>query len=154
MRLFAMICACSILFDSSKLSNLMLFLPCPVISAVCETVIICNLAMSFWACSSDFWRYLSVHVLLCFTCTSCPCLLFACWGAVAYCFDACKMPSCCFGQIVVISCWSACVTLLLRFECALYATCLGLHVVSYYHVASLFWGVSLMFVCILHQCHV
>ena len=30
---FAMVCSCSMLFDSSKLSNLMLFLPCPVISA-------------------------------------------------------------------------------------------------------------------------
>ena len=31
-----------------------------------------------------------------------------------------------------------CVEPLLRFECALYETCLVLHVVSYYHVASLF----------------
>ena len=33
MPLFAMIYSCSMLFDSSKISNLMLFLPCPVISA-------------------------------------------------------------------------------------------------------------------------
>ena len=33
MPLVALICSCSMLFDSSKLSNLMLFLPCPVISA-------------------------------------------------------------------------------------------------------------------------
>ena len=25
-------------------------------------------------------------------------------GVVACCFDACKMPSCCYGQIVAISC--------------------------------------------------
>ena len=50
--------------------------------------------------------------------------------------------------------WSVCVAPLLRFEHALYETCLVLHVVSYYHVASLFWGVCLMFGCILHQCHV
>ena len=30
MSLFAIICSCSMLFDSSKLCNLMLFLPCPV----------------------------------------------------------------------------------------------------------------------------
>ena len=29
---------------------------------------------------------------------------FCCCGDVAYCFDACNMPSCCFGQIVVMSC--------------------------------------------------
>ena len=33
MPLFAMICSCSMLFDNTKLCNLMLFLPCPVISA-------------------------------------------------------------------------------------------------------------------------
>ena len=48
---------------------------------------------------------------------------------------------------------SVCVELLLRFECALYETCLILHVVSYYHVASMFESVFLMFVCILHECH-
>ena len=49
---------------------------------------------------------------------------------------------------------SVCVEPLLRFECALYETCLILHVVSYYHVASMFWCVCLRFGCILHQCHV
>ena len=34
--------------------------------------------------------------------------------------------------------WSVCVAPLLRFEHALYETCLVLHVVSYYHVASFF----------------
>ena len=34
--------------------------------------------------------------------------------------------------------WSVCVAPLLRFEHALYETCLVLHVVSNYHVASLF----------------
>ena len=33
MPLFAMIFSCSLFIDSYKLSNLMLFLPCPVISA-------------------------------------------------------------------------------------------------------------------------
>ena len=36
----------------------------------------------------------------------------------------------------LVSC--VCVEPLLRFECARYATCLELHVVSYYHVASMF----------------
>ena len=58
-------------------------------------------------------------------------------GTVAYCFGACKMPSSCFGQIVVMT-YRVCVELLLRFECALYETCLELHEVSYYHVASMF----------------
>ena len=149
MPLFAMISSCNMLFDSPKHSYLMLF---PDTS---ETVNICNLPMCFWACSSCFWRYFSVHVLVCFTCTSCPCLFFLRWDAVAYCFDACKIPNCCFGQIVAITCIvCVCVEPLLRFECALYETCLILHVVSYYHVASLFWGVCLMFVCILRQYHV
>ena len=87
------------LFDSSEHCIVMLF------SAKSEIVITCNLTMCVWACSSDFWRYLSVHVLLCFTCTSCPCLLLSCWGAVACCFGACNMPSCCFGQIVIITCF-------------------------------------------------
>ena len=98
MPLFAMISSCNMLFDSSKHCNLMLF------SAKSETDITCNLTMCVWACSSDFWRYLSVHVLLCFTSTSCPCLLLLCWDAVAYCFDASNMPSCCFRQIVAITC--------------------------------------------------
>jgi len=34
--------------------------------------------------------------------------------------------------------WSVCVAPLLRLECALYETCLELHVVSFYHVASMF----------------
>ena len=34
--------------------------------------------------------------------------------------------------------WSVCVEPLLRFECALYETCLILHVVSSYHVEYLF----------------
>ena len=41
MPLFAMICSCNMLFDSSKHCNLMLF---PDKS---ETIIICNLAMCF-----------------------------------------------------------------------------------------------------------
>ena len=41
-----------------------------------------------------------------------------------------------------------------RLECALYETCLVLLEGSYYHVASMFESVCLMFVCILHQCHV
>ena len=36
----------------------------------------------------------------------------------------------------LVSC--VCVEPLLRFECALYETCLILHEVSYYHVASMF----------------
>ena len=52
----------------------------------------------------------------------------------------------------LVSC--VCVEPLLRFECALYETCLDLQVASYYHVASLFWCVCFMFGCILHQCHV
>ena len=50
--------------------------------------------------------------------------------------------------------YRACVEPLLRFECALYETCLVLHVASCYLVAYMFLSVCLMFVCILHQCHV
>ena len=105
-----------------------------VISAKSETVTICNLDMCFGACSSDFWSYLSVHVLLCFTFTSCPCLLLLCWGAVAYCFDACKMPSYCFGQIVAMTCmecmcctvapfWVCSIWNLLDFACSFILSC-------------------------------
>ena len=70
-------------------------------------------------------------------CTSSSYHVFAYLVLVACFYDACKMPSCCFGQIVVITC-RVCVEPLLRFECALYETCLILHVVSYYLIESLF----------------
>ena len=55
----------------------------------------------------------------------------------AFCFDACNMPSCLDSlSFKLVSC--VCVEPLLRFECALYETCLELHVVPYYHVASMF----------------
>ena len=41
-------------------------------------------------------------------------------------------------RLLVYHVWSVCVEPLLRFECALYETCLILHVVSYYHVAFMF----------------
>ena len=43
-----------------------------------------------------------------------------------------------FVRLSLCIVWSVCVAPLLRFEHALYETCLVLHVVSYYHVASLF----------------
>ena len=46
----------------------------------------------------------------------------------------------------LISC--VCVEPLLRFECALYETCLVLQVVSCYLIPFMFWSVCLMFVCI------
>ena len=42
------------------------------------------------------------------------------------------------GRLLLYLVWSVCVAPLLRFECALYETCLILHVASYYHVASMF----------------
>ena len=97
MPLFAMLRSCNMLFDSSKHCNLMLFL------LKSETVIICNLAMSFehvLVISGDnsvfmFCYALPVHHDHAF---------FSYWGALAYCFGACNMPSCCFGQIVAITC--------------------------------------------------
>ena len=43
-----------------------------------------------------------------------------------------------FVRLLLCLVWSVCVAPLLRFEHALYETCLILHVVSYEHVASLF----------------
>ena len=42
------------------------------------------------------------------------------------------------GRLLLYLVWSVCVAPLLRFEHALYETCLELHVVSYYNVASMF----------------
>ncbi len=57
---------------------------------------------------------------------------------VACCFDVCKVPTCCFGQIVVMSCLESMCCAVARFEHALYKTFLILHVVSSHDVASLF----------------
>ena len=148
MPLFAMISSCNMLFDSSEHCNLMLFLqslelllfailPCPF-----EHVIVffgdSSVFMFCYALpvlhAHVFFYYVGVlqHVVL---------MLAICLVAV--------LDSLSFKLVQ-----SACVEPLLRFECALYETCLELHVVSYYHVASLFWCVCLMFGCILHQCHV
>ena len=43
------------------------------------------------------------------------------------------------GGLLLYLVWSVCVAPLLRFEHALHETSLELHVVSSYHVASLFW---------------
>ena len=148
MPLFAMISSCNMLFDSSKHCNLMLFLlslwicyffailPCPF-----ELVLVISGDSSVFM----FCHALPIHHVHAF---------FLCWGIVAYFYDTCNMPSCCFGQIVAMSCLECmCCTVAPFWACSIW-TCLVWHVVSYYHVASLFWGVCLMFGCILHQCHV
>ena len=60
---------------------------------------------------------------------------------VACCFDDCKVPSCCLGRLLLYLVLSVCVEPFLRFNYALYETCLVLHVVSSCHVASMFGSV-------------
>ena len=127
MPLFAMISSCNMLFDSSKHCNLMLFLlslklllfailPCPF-----EHVLVISGDSSVFM----FCHALPVHHVHAF---------FSCWGAIAYFHYACKMPSCCFGQVVAISClecmcctvapfWACSIWNLLRIACSFILSC-------------------------------
>ena len=132
MPLFAMISSCNMLCDSSEHHNLMLFsaksellllaiLPCVfehvlVISGDSSVFMFCNalpVLHSHAFCSYVGVLYLIVLMLAIY--------LVAVLDSLSF-----KLVSC------------VCVEPLLRFECALYETCLELHVASYYHVASLF----------------
>ena len=129
---FSMISSCNMLFDSSKHCNLMLFLLSlklllfAILPCVLEHVlVIFGDSSVFMFCNAlpvnhvhAFCYHVGVlyHVVL---------VLAICLVAV---LDSLSFK--------LVSC--VCVEPLLRFECALYVTCLELHVVSYYHVASLF----------------
>ena len=142
-----MISSGSMLFDSSKHCNLMLFLqslklllfailPCVlehvlVISGDSSVFMFCHALPVHHAHAFYFHIVVLQHVVL---------MLSRCLVAV-------------LDRLLLCLVQSVCVEPLLRFECALYETFLILHVASYYHVASMFWCVCLMFVCILHQCH-
>ena len=97
MSLFAMLSSCNMLFDSSEHCNLMLFLQkselllLAILPCVFEHVLVISGDSSVFM----FCYALPVHHAHAF---------FSYCGAVAYCFDACNMPSCCFGQIVAITC--------------------------------------------------
>ena len=127
MPLLAMISSCNMLFDSSKHCNLMLFLQSlklllfAIFPCVFEHVLVI---------SGDSSVFMFCYAFS----TSCPCLLLSCWDAVAYCFDACKMPSCCYGQIVVMTCivrmcctvapfWVCSIWNLIDFECSFILSC-------------------------------
>ena len=94
MPLFAMISSYNMLFDSSKHCNLMLFLQnlkllsFAILPCVFEHVLVISGDSSVFM----FCNALPVHHAHAF---------FSCCGAVAYCFDACNMPSRCFGQLVL-----------------------------------------------------
>ena len=146
MPLFAIISSCNMLFDSSKHCNLTLFL---------QSLNYYYL-QSCHVCLSMFYWFLEIAHCSCFVMIYLyimPMPFFSCWGPVA-CFL--MLARCLVAVLDSLSFKHvSCVRVepLLRFECALYETCLKLHVPSYYHVASLFWCVCLMFGCILHQCH-
>ena len=143
-----MIWFCNMLFDSSKHCNLMLsllilklllyaILPCvlehvPVISGDSSVFMFCYSLPVLHAHAFCYHVELLQHIVL---------MLAICLVAI-------------LDRLLLCLVQSVCVEPLLRFECALYETCLILHEISYYHVASLFWCVCLMFACILHQCHV
>ena len=148
MPLFATISSCNMQFNSSKHCNLMLFsakselllfaiLPCVfehvlVISGDSSVFMFCYALPVHHAHAFCYHVEMLQHIVL---------MLAICLVAV--------LDSLSFKLVQCLR-----VEPLLRFECALYETCLELHVASYYHVASLFWCVFLMFGCILHQCHV
>ena len=148
MPLFAMLSSCSMLFDSSKHCNLMLFLPglklllFAILPCLFEHVLVFSGDSSVFMFCYD----LLVHHAHAF-CSYVEVLYHIVLMLVRYLVAVLDNLS-----FKLVSC--VCVEPLLRFECALYETCLELHMVSYYHVASLFWSVCLMFECILHQCHV
>ena len=139
MPLFAMICSCSMLFDSSKLRNLMLFLPCPVIS----TKSVKLLLFAILPCPFEHVLVISGDSSVFMFCNALPV-----HHVHAFCFHVgvlqhiFMMLAICLvavlDRLLLYLVWSVCVAPLLRLECALYETCLVLHVVSYYHVASLF----------------
>ena len=132
MPLYAMLCSCSMMFPSSKHCNLMLFLlslrlllfailPCPfehvlVISGDSSVFMFCHGLPVLNAHAFCYYSEVLQHIVL---------MLARCLVAV--------LDSLSFKLVQ-----SVCVEPLLRFECALYETCLILHVASYYHVASLF----------------
>src|SRR3954471_5921735 len=98
MPCFAVIISCNMLFDSSKNCNLMLFMPRPVNSAKSVNLLLfAILPCPFEHVLVDsedssvfmFCHFLPVHHVHAF---------FSYCGTVACCFDACKLPSCCFGQ--------------------------------------------------------
>ena len=98
MPLFSMISSCNMLFDSSEHCNMMLFLQSlklllyATLPCVLEHVLVIYGDRSVFM----FCYALPVHHVHAF--------FFLCWDAVACCFDACNMPSCCFGQFVVMTC--------------------------------------------------
>ena len=129
---FTMIGSCSMLFDSSKLSNLMLFLPCPVISAKSMKLLL----FAIFPCVLE-------HVLLISGDSSVFmfCHALSVYHVHAFCFHievlhiVLMLARCLVAVLDRLSCclvWSVCVAPLLRFECALYETFLILHVVPYY----------------------
>ena len=120
------------LFDSSKHCNLMLFsaksvklllfaiLPCPF-----EHVLMVSGDSSVFM----FCHALSVHNVHAF-----------CFHVEVLWHIVLMLPRCLvavLGRLLLYLVFSVCVAPLLHLECALHETCLELHVVSYYHVASL-----------------
>ena len=132
MPLFAMISSCNMLFACSEHCNLMLLLPslkllifaifpCPfehvlVISGDSSVFMFCHALPVIQAHDFCFHVEMLQHTVL---------MLARCLVAVLDNLSF-KLDSC------------VCVAPLLRFECALYETCLILDEVSYYHVASMF----------------
>ena len=132
MPLFAKICSCSMLLDSSKHCNLMLFsvksglllpgiLPCVfghvlVIYGDSSVFMFCYALPVHHAHAFCFLVEVLYHVVL---------MLARCLVAV---LDSLSFK--------LVSC--VCVEPLLRLECALYETCLIFHEFSYYDIASLF----------------
>ena len=132
MPCFAMLSSCSMLISYSEHCNLMLFsakselllfaiLPCVfehvlVISGDSSVFMFCHSLHVLQALTFCFHVEMLLHIVL---------MLARCLVAV-------------LDKLLLYLVWSVCVAPLLRLECALYGTCLVLHVVSYYLVASLF----------------
>ena len=139
MPLFAMIFSCSMLFDSSKLCNLMLFLPCPVISAKSVKLLL----FAILPCPFEHVLVISGDSSVFMFCHSLPIHhVHAFFPHVRMLQHMVLRRAKCvvavLDRLLLYLVWSVCVAPLLRFEHALYETCLVLHVDSYYLAASLF----------------
>ena len=107
MPLFAMISSYSMLSDSSKLCSLMLFLSCPVISAKSVKLLL----FAILPCPFEHVIVISGDISVFMFCHALSVLhahaFFSRWDAVAYCFDACYMPTyrvpamCCYFHFVI-----------------------------------------------------
>ena len=127
------------LFDSSKLFNLMLFLPCSVISAKSVKLLL----FAIFSCHFEHVLLISGDSLVFMFCNALPVhhahvICFHVKVLYHIVFMPARSLAAVLDRLLLYVVSRVCVEPLLRFDCDLYETCLNLYEVSYYHVASLF----------------